>query len=36
MKTLSELRNSFGLYEGKHVPLEQPMMEESEPELNKP
>ena len=36
MKTLSELRNSFGLYEGKQVPLEQPMMEESEPELNKP
>ena len=35
MKTLSELRNSFGLYEGKHVPLEQPMMEESEPELTK-
>ena len=40
MKTFSEIRN-FGLYEGKRVPLEQPMLEairteEREPELNKP
>ena len=35
MKTFSEIRN-FGLYEGKNVPLEQPMLEEAEPELNSP
>lgn len=33
---LKHIEERFGLYEGKHVPLEQPMMEESEPELNKP
>ena len=36
MKTFLEIRNSFGLYEGKHVPLEMPMVEAAEPELNKP
>ena len=30
----SEFEERFGLYEGKHVPLEQPMIEQ--PELNKP
>lgn len=30
----SEFEERFGLYEGKRVPLEQPMIEE--PELNKP
>ena len=30
----SDFENRFGLFEGKHVPLEQPMIEA--PELNKP
>jgi hypothetical protein len=36
MKTFTEYNHSFGLYEGTNVPLEQPMLEEKEPELNKP
>jgi len=34
MISFKEHTERFGLYEGKHVPLEQPMVEE--PELNKP
>mgnify|MGYP003142005437 CR=1 FL=1 len=33
---LEHLEERFGLYEGVHVPLEQPMVEEAQPELNKP
>ena len=36
---LEHIEERFGLYEGKHVPLEQPMIEideEKQPELNKP
>ena len=31
---LQHIEERFGLYEGIHVPLEQPMVEEAEPELN--
>ena len=34
MKSFKEHLKGFGLYEGRHVPLEQPMIEA--PELNKP
>ena len=34
MKTFKQMH--FGLYEGKQVPLETPMVEEADPELNKP
>ena len=34
MITFNEFRTTFGLFEGTHVPLEQPMIEG--PELNKP
>lgn len=33
---LTHIEERFGLYEGRHVPLEQPMVEEAEPELNSP
>ena len=33
---LEHIEERFGLYEGSHVPLEQPMIEEAKPELNKP
>ena len=33
---LQHIEERFGLYEGIHVPLEQPMVEEAEPELNSP
>ena len=33
---LKHIEERFGLYEGTHVPLEQPMIEEAEPELNSP
>jgi len=33
---LEHIEERFGLYEGVHVPLEQPMVEEAQPELNKP
>lgn len=33
---LEHIEERFGLYEGSHVPLEQPMIEEAQPELNKP
>jgi hypothetical protein len=33
---LKHIEERFDLYEGKHVPLEQPMIEEKQPELNKP
>lgn len=37
MKTFTEFNKRFGLYEGQHVPLEQPMIElDEEQELNKP
>jgi hypothetical protein len=36
MKTFKTFKESFGIYEGKNVPLEQPMLEEAEPELNSP
>jgi hypothetical protein len=29
-------KSNFGLYEGKRVPLESPMIEQSKPELNSP
>ena len=29
-------KSNFGLYEGKRVPLESPMIEQKEPELNSP
>lgn len=34
VKTFTEWKERFALYEGKYVPLEQPMLEN--PELNKP
>ena len=33
---LEHIEERFGLYEGVHVPLEQPMIEIEEQELNKP
>ena len=36
MKSFKTFKESFGIYEGTNVPLEQPMLEEKEPELNKP
>ena len=33
---LQHIQERFGLYEGINVPLEQPMVEEAEPELNSP
>ena len=33
---LEHIEERFGIYEGVHVPLEQPMVEEAQPELNKP
>ena len=33
---LTHIQERFGLYEGINVPLEQPMVEEAEPELNSP
>tara|TARA_Y100000385_G_scaffold16083_1_gene16275 strand:+ start:2362 stop:2730 length:369 start_codon:yes stop_codon:yes gene_type:complete len=35
-KFLEHIEERFGLYEGRNVPLEQPMIEAPEPELNKP
>jgi hypothetical protein len=35
MKTFLE-HIDYGLYEGRHVPLDSPMVEEDEKELNKP
>ena len=36
MIKFKEYQDRFGLYEGTHVPLEQPMIEEADPELNSP
>ena len=36
MITFKEYKATFGLYEGKHVPLEEPMIEAADPELNSP
>ena len=33
---LEHIEERFGIYEGVHVPLDQPMVEEAQPELNKP
>tara|TARA_R110002072_G_scaffold187035_1_gene343873 strand:- start:741 stop:1124 length:384 start_codon:yes stop_codon:yes gene_type:complete len=33
---LEHVEERFGIYEGQHVPLDQPMVEEAEPELNRP
>ncbi len=33
---VEHIKERFGLYEGQHVPLEQPMVEEAQPELNSP
>lgn len=33
---LEHIQNRFGLYEGNYVPLEQPMIEGPDPELNSP
>ena len=36
LKILATDIGSFAMYEGQHVPLDSPMMEEEQPELNKP